>query len=281
MKESFIFYKSWMEALKDVPDDIRLEVYDCIIEYAFSGKIPSLKPMAKMAFNFIKNDIDRASEKYAKIVDRNRNNGKNGGRPKKPENPVGFSETQENPNEDDNEDVDVNDNKSSFKKEAKGEIPLEENSSEIFPETKPIDPPVEESPKKVAGKKGSGSREKYFSAADFNKLLLDLGAEEKDAKDWINIRKQKRAVFTENAIKLVQEECKKYGLEFKEAVKYSAKYGWQGFEYEWYLNKKDKENGKSNSNNTVNGNNSAGKNGGKVDGTSEILSGNFRYFEPT
>lgn len=104
-------------------------------------------------------------------------------------------------------------------------------------------------PKKIAQKKGSGK--KYFSAADFKKMLIELKVDEKDADVWIDIRRQKRAVFTENVIKLVQDECDLYGLEIKEAIKYCAKYGWQGFEYEWYLNKKNKENGKS-VNNTSN-----------------------------
>jgi len=156
MKESFVFYKSWKEALTDVPDDIRLEVYDCIIEYAFSGKVPSLKPMAKMAFNFIKNDIDRASEKYNKIVDRNRDNGKKGGRPRNPKNPVGFNETQQNPNDNDNEDD--NDNDVLLKKETKEENISKENPEELFFEVNPIQEQVlskqdAEKRKKVAQKK--------------------------------------------------------------------------------------------------------------------------------
>lgn len=120
-KKTFVFYKGWAEAIKEMPDDIRLEVYDCIVEYAFSGKVPSLKPMAKIAFNFIKNDIDMATDKYNKKVEINRINGANGGRPKKtenqqitetqqnPKNPVGFSETQRNPHDNDNEHDNDND----------------------------------------------------------------------------------------------------------------------------------------------------------------------------
>lgn len=297
MKETFVFYKSWMEALTDVPDDIRLEVYDCIIEYAFSGKVPSLKPMAKMAFNFIKNDIDRASEKYKKIVDRNKNNGAKGGRPKthtNPKNPVGFSETQENPNEYDNEYDNEHDNEHDNKNfldkglenendfdqsgivdnfSSQEEIINQENSV-LFPEEDSKNPrqtvPLENKPpKKVSQKKGSGK--KYFSATDFKKMLIDLKVDEKDADDWINIRRQKRAVFTENAIKLVQDECARYNLEFPEAIKYSAKYGWQGFEYEWYLNKKNKENGKSTYQNPNNGfSNSAGNSGGGVKASGKV-----------
>lgn len=99
-RKAFVFYKEWKEAIKDLPDDIRLEIYESIIEYAATGDIQGLKPMAKVAFNFIKADIDRDIEKYVSMAERNKSNGNKGGRPKtqnNPENPVGFSETQNNP----------------------------------------------------------------------------------------------------------------------------------------------------------------------------------------
>lgn len=67
-RKSFVFYKDWAEALKEVPKDVRLEVYDCIIEYALSGKLPGVrKPMAQMAFQFIKGDLDRDALKYEEV----------------------------------------------------------------------------------------------------------------------------------------------------------------------------------------------------------------------
>ena len=71
-RNSFIFYKGWREAIKDLPDDVRLEIYESIIEYATTGNLRGLKPMANIAFNFIKIDIDRDTEKYMSIVERNK-----------------------------------------------------------------------------------------------------------------------------------------------------------------------------------------------------------------
>lgn len=101
-RKTFVFYKEWKVAVKDLPDTIRLELYEGIMEYAFAGNIPELSPMAQIAFNFVKPSIDRDTDKYMSIADRNKANGANGGRPKKqtqgnPENPTGFPETQENP----------------------------------------------------------------------------------------------------------------------------------------------------------------------------------------
>ncbi|WP_148038832.1 DUF6291 domain-containing protein [Proteiniphilum sp. X52] len=123
-----MFYEDWKNAISGLPDDVRLDIYESIIEYAISGNIRGLKPLAKVAFNFIKTDIDRDTERYMSIVERNKENGKKGGRPKgtnNPKNPLGYLETQNNPknldndNEDDNDissDEDIKKKKFSFKK---------------------------------------------------------------------------------------------------------------------------------------------------------------------
>lgn len=74
-RSSFVFYKDWMEAIGDLPDDIRLEIYESIIVYATSGDLPVLKPMAKIAFNFIKTTIDRDAERYMSIKDKKSESG--------------------------------------------------------------------------------------------------------------------------------------------------------------------------------------------------------------
>lgn len=250
MKETFVFYKSWMEALTDVPDDVRLEVYDCIIEYAFSGKVPSLKPMAKMAFNFIKNDIDRASEKYKKIVDRNKNNGAKGGRPKNhtnPKNPVGFSETQENPNEYDNDNDNEYDNNILLEKESKVENIIKENSREVFPE-KTIEVNTE-------------SEEKEKSSAKKEKVT--------------------RSVFKPPSVQEVQEYCneRQNGISGYSFVNFYQSKGWMvgsNKMKDWKAairtwEQKNKENGKSNYQNSNNGfSNSAGNTGGGVKASGKV-----------
>lgn len=114
-RNSFVFYKDWMEAIRDLPDDVRLDIYECVIEYATTGNIKGLKPMANIAFNFIKTTIDRDIEKYGAIVERNRRNGINGGRPtnpKEPKKPSGLFGNPKEPKKPDNDSdiVNVNDN---------------------------------------------------------------------------------------------------------------------------------------------------------------------------
>ena len=94
-RKSFVFYKEWSEAIKDLPDDVRLEIYESIVEYATTGNVRGLKPMANIAFNFIKPTIDKDSKKYLAITERNRANGNKGGRPRRtacenPNNPANL-----------------------------------------------------------------------------------------------------------------------------------------------------------------------------------------------
>lgn len=120
MKESFVFYESWYEILEDEKQEVQWEVMHAVMEYVFRDNLVELKPNAKMAFKFIKRDIDRAAENYQKYIDKQSGNGKKGGRPKKanplnqnpknPENPPLFSETQKSLNVNVNDNINVNDN---------------------------------------------------------------------------------------------------------------------------------------------------------------------------
>ena len=76
-RESFIFYKSFYEAIHELKDDIKLEVFTAITEYALYGKVPEdLKPVARGLFILIRPNLDANITRYE--------NGKKGGRkPKK------------------------------------------------------------------------------------------------------------------------------------------------------------------------------------------------------
>ena len=82
-RDSFIFYKSFYEAIADLPKDIRLEVLTAIIEYALFGRSPeNLKPFAKGMFTLIKPNIDANTTRYENGK-KGAQYGKRGGRPKK------------------------------------------------------------------------------------------------------------------------------------------------------------------------------------------------------
>ena len=77
-KRSFIFNIEWQEVLMEYPTEVRLEVYDAIIEYAASGTLSELKPLAKMAFSFIKKEIDYYNDKYNETLSKRSEAGKKG-----------------------------------------------------------------------------------------------------------------------------------------------------------------------------------------------------------
>lgn len=108
-RNSFVFYKEWKDAIRELPDDVRLEIYESVIEYATSGNLQGLKPMAAIAFNFIKQQIDRDTDKYMSIIERNKSNGSKGGRPKEPKKPTGLFGNPKEPKKPDNDDEDDND----------------------------------------------------------------------------------------------------------------------------------------------------------------------------
>lgn len=72
-------------------------------------------------------------------------------------------------------------------------------------------------------------RSKTLKATD----LINLGVNEQHAKDWLAIRKTKRAPLTQTAMDGILREVEAAGITLAEAVQISAERGWQGFKAEW------------------------------------------------
>ena len=74
------------------------EVLDAIMRYGFDGEEYSGDSVVvAMIFDLTKPYIDENNKRYDAVVERNRNNGKKGGRPKSTKNPEKPRETQQNP----------------------------------------------------------------------------------------------------------------------------------------------------------------------------------------
>ena len=103
MRDSFIFYRSFYEAIKDLPRDIQGEIYTAIMEYSLYGKeTDNLKPVARSIFTLIKPQIDVNNERF--------DNGCKGGRPLKKETKEKPSNNQKETKEKPNKNYNVNDN---------------------------------------------------------------------------------------------------------------------------------------------------------------------------
>ena len=128
-RDSFIFYASFWDAIKELPRDVQGEVLTAVIEYGLYGETTEqLKPVARVIVTLIKPQIDANNKRYENGV-KGAEHGKKGGRPKKEKPQDNPKETpkkpQDNPKETPNVNDNVNDNDnvnviSSFlKKEAK------------------------------------------------------------------------------------------------------------------------------------------------------------------
>ena len=125
MRDSFVFYASFYEAISNLPGETQLEVYNALCKYALLGELPELSPIAKAMFTVMRPVMDAASARYEASVA----NGKKGGRPKKenlekPSNNLKGLETEnlEKPSRNlkvnDNDNDNVNDNESECEKNA-------------------------------------------------------------------------------------------------------------------------------------------------------------------
>lgn len=85
MADSFVMYKSYIEAARKFPKDKQLAFYDWIIDYAihdiepdFSAEPPEMQFALDVVFGQIKTSITASIKRYEACVE----NGKKGGRPK-------------------------------------------------------------------------------------------------------------------------------------------------------------------------------------------------------
>lgn len=65
MRDSVLFYRSFYDALKNVPLEERLRVYDSIMEYAMYDNEPDLDGVALALFLLAKPQIDANNKRYA------------------------------------------------------------------------------------------------------------------------------------------------------------------------------------------------------------------------
>jgi len=150
-KKSFVFNLEWAEVLSAYPAEVRYEVYDAIIRYAQSGTLSEMKPLAGMAFSFIRKEMDFNTARYEEISEIRRNAGRLGGAPAGNENARNKQNKQNKQNTINDNDND-NDN---------------DNNPPIIP------PPVGF---EIFGSFGNV----MLKAAEYRKLQMDYGAERAD-----------------------------------------------------------------------------------------------------
>lgn len=142
-KSSFVLYAEYLEHIKLLTMEQRGALLTAVLCYASGYELPEMDGMTNMAFSFIKSRIDRDTAAYLEKIEKRREAGKLGGRPKtkdisqkqeKAKKANGFSEKQNNPVTDNvNVTVNVNDNNKNTLADAKA---LFERLWKVYPNKK-------------------------------------------------------------------------------------------------------------------------------------------------
>lgn len=96
-------FTDYRETIDDLTDTEAGRLLKAIMHYADDAEEIKLPGAERLVYGIVRRQMERDREAYSAKADRNRENGQKGGRPRKPtetqKNPVGFSETQQNPQE--------------------------------------------------------------------------------------------------------------------------------------------------------------------------------------
>lgn len=125
MKDSIVFYRSFYEAIQDLPTEQQAQAYNAIFAYALDEQEPKLTGIVATVFKLIKPQLDANLQRYK--------NGAKGGRPKnltetetkpnhnltktkhKPKPNLDITETEPNVNVNDNVNENENENENVFR----------------------------------------------------------------------------------------------------------------------------------------------------------------------
>ncbi len=92
-REYFPCKHSYLRKCEKLTDQELGRLFRALMKYSATGERQELAGRESIAFDFIADDIDRASSAYLEKCEKNSQNGKRGGRPKKQtvsEKPNGF-----------------------------------------------------------------------------------------------------------------------------------------------------------------------------------------------
>ena len=125
MKESFVFFRSFFEAIQEIDEKKQLKLYKSIANFALNDEKPTdLRGIEKAIFSLIEPQITASSKRY-EVSKKCGEYGKLGGRPKKEKTLKGFEKEtlnvndNVNVNDNDNDNVNVNVNTEGFEKTKK------------------------------------------------------------------------------------------------------------------------------------------------------------------
>ena len=142
IRDGFVFYRSFYEALCELPPEDFKVCALAIIEYGLDGKEPETGGFAKSMYLMAKPQIDKNNQKYK--------NGTKGGRPEINQKP---NDNQMEPNENQNE-PNVENQEPKEKEKEKEKDSLKENHLKVVKEKRGFSPPTLDDVKAYCQEKG-------------------------------------------------------------------------------------------------------------------------------
>lgn len=167
-------YKDYLPQFEILTDEQAGQLIKVILIYVNGLELPEMSSEVKVAFSFVKAALKRDLEKYENIVNRNAENGKNGGRPRKdgnPENPVGYLENPKKPKKADSDSVSVSGNGSGSGSEVQKNKPIGEILENMILEYTP-NPDLIKALREFVQHRNSKSKDKLTAMAMNKNLKL-------------------------------------------------------------------------------------------------------------
>jgi hypothetical protein len=174
----FLLYAEYKEHFQNFDTDAeRIELLYAIFDYHSKRETKIVSKAVKIAFGFVKKELDRQILKYDIVCERNKSNGLKGGRPttqNNPENPVGFLGTQNNPDEPRKPNSNTNTNSNSKENSNTKDNANKDNIGADAPTTKTrakkifIKPNIEEIKAYIEEKGLKGNGDRFFNYYESN-----------------------------------------------------------------------------------------------------------------
>lgn len=111
--------------------------------------------------------------------------------------------------------------------------PEQQMDSKRTADEQQMNTPEEVSSDTENGKNGKKTSTQGKPRVNWVGRLVELGVDESHAKDWLAVRKAKKAQMTETALDGIKREALSANLTLAQAVKISAENSWQGFKASW------------------------------------------------
>ena len=109
-RESFIFYKSFYDSIKELAPEEQVQIYNAIFNYQFEDKEIELKGICKSIFTLIIPQLQANNKRYLNGLKGGAPKGNQNATKKQPKNNLKLTKKQPNENVNENDNVNVNEN---------------------------------------------------------------------------------------------------------------------------------------------------------------------------